>query len=175
MKRPLTCLFIFGASVVSGQCTAFVNGRWFDGHTFVAKTAYAVDGNLTFRKPARIGSSIDLTGGYVVPPFGEAHNHNVEPTNPLRIGPLVALYLSHGIFYVKNPECLPRTREKLAGQIDTSTTIDVMFSNGAFTGSDGHPIELKKRNIERGIWTEADGEGAFYYVVDNRAELDRKW
>src|SRR5215471_8720325 len=40
-------------------------------------------------------------------------------------------------------------REKLAGQIDTSTTIDVMFSNGAFTGSDGHPIELKKRNIAR--------------------------
>jgi imidazolonepropionase-like amidohydrolase len=50
-----------------------------------------------------------------------------------------------------------------------------MFSNGGFTGKDGHPVELVKRNIDRGIWTEAAGDGAFYYSVSSEAELDRKW
>jgi hypothetical protein len=31
----------------------------------------------------------------VVPPFGEAHNHNVEPLND--VPKLVATYLAHGI------------------------------------------------------------------------------
>jgi imidazolonepropionase-like amidohydrolase len=169
-------LLAFSVHVLSAaESVAFLNGRWFDGTTFASKTAWSVDGILTFVKPAHIDSAIDLAGGFVVPPLGEAHNHNVEPTNPLKIGPLVTLYLSHGIFYVKNPDCLPGTSEKLAGQIDTPTTIDVMFSNGGFTGPGGHPAELEKRNIERGIWTKADGDGAFYYVVDSQAELDRKW
>jgi hypothetical protein len=173
MIRLLICLFILGVSISSAQSVAFVNGLWFDGRTFVPKTAYAVNGDLTFRNPAYIGSTIELSGGYVVPPFGEAHNHNVEPLN--KIGPLVENYLRHGIFYVKNPDCLPNTREQLTGQVNTPTTIDVTFSNGGFTGSGGHPIEIPKRNIARGIWTEKEGEGAFYYVTDNMADLERKW
>jgi Amidohydrolase family len=168
-----SCLLLLGAFLAYAETVAFVNGLWFDGRGFGPKTAYAVDGDLTFRRPAHIASTIDLSGGYVLPPFGEAHNHNVEPLN--KIPPLVERYLRHGIFYVKNPDCLPNTREKLAGQINTPSTIDVTFSNGGFTGSGGHPIEFQKRNIERGIWTEADGEGAFYYVTDNVADLERKW
>jgi hypothetical protein len=167
------CWLISGASLCSAQSVEFVNGVWFDGHVFASKTAYAVDGGLTFRKPSRVGSTIDLSGGYVLPPFGEAHNHNVELLN--KIGPLVENYLRHGIFYVKNPDCLPNTREQLAGQVNTPSTIDVAFSNGGFTGSGGHPIEIQKRNIARGIWTEAAGEGAFSYVTDNASELERKW
>jgi amidohydrolase family protein len=164
---------LLGAAPSFAQTVAFVNGHWFDGKTFMAKRAYSVDGNLTFRKPARIESAIDLAGGFVVPPFGEAHNHNVEPLN--KIGPLAARYLRHGILYVKNPACLPHTREQLMGQVNTPSMIDVTFSNGGFTGSGGHPIEIQQRNIERGIWTRAEGEGAFYYVVDNPADLERKW
>ena len=167
------CLLILAAYASLAQSVAFVNGLWFDGRTFVPKTAYAVNGDLTFHKPARIESTVDLFGGYVLPPFAEAHNHNVEPLN--KIVPLVESYLRHGIFYVKNPDCLPNTREQLSGHINTASTIDVTFSNGGFTGSGGHPIELHKRNIARGIWTKADGEGAFYYVTDNLADLERKW
>jgi imidazolonepropionase-like amidohydrolase len=50
-----------------------------------------------------------------------------------------------------------------------------MFSNGGFTGPGGHPSEIVKRNIDRGLWTEADGDGAFYYTVSSQAELERKW
>jgi hypothetical protein len=170
-------IFVLGFLLVLHPCpaqsTGFVNGLWFDGKTFVHRTVYSIDGNLAFQRPASVDSVVDLAGGYVVPPFGEAHNHNVEPLN--KIEPLVARYLCHGILYVKNPNCLPHTREQLAGRIDTPTTIDVTFANGGFTGSGGHPIEFQERNIQRGIWTKAEGEGAFYYVVDNPADLERKW
>jgi predicted amidohydrolase YtcJ len=166
-------LFVLGASVSPAQSVAFDNGRWFDGRIFAPRTAYAVNGYLTFHQPARIGSRVNLDGGYVLPPFGEAHNHNVEPL--AKIGPLVERYLRHGIFYVKNPNCLPHASAQLAGQVNTPSSIDVTFSNGGFTGSGGHPIEFQERNIERGIWTKAEGEGAFYYAIDSSADLERKW
>jgi hypothetical protein len=173
LRTIAALLVLMCAAVCPAQSTAFVNGLWFDGQRFVHRTVYAAGGNLTFRQPAAIGIPVDLAGGYVVPPFGEAHNHNVEPLN--KIGPLVSRYLQHGILYVKNPNCLPGTREQLAGKVNTPASIDVVFANGGFTGSGGHPIEFQKRNIERGIWTEAEGQGAFYYAVDGAADLERKW
>jgi hypothetical protein len=99
----IICLFILCSSVCSAQSVAFVNGVWFNRSTFSRRKVYAVGGNLTFHQPAHISSTVDLGGGYVVPPFGEAHNHNVEPLKLNKIGPLVERYLRHGIFYVKNP------------------------------------------------------------------------
>jgi hypothetical protein len=152
---------------------AFVGGRWFTGTAFEERTAFAVAGVLTFEQPARVDSTIHLAGAYVVPPFGEAHNHNVEHSS--RIALTIGQYLRDGVFYVRNPNNLPRTRLPLAGTINVPTSIDVAFANGGLTASDGHPIPLVRRNIERGIWTEADGEGAFYFRVDDEEDLDRVW
>jgi hypothetical protein len=152
---------------------AFVGGLWFTGTAFEERTAFAVDGVLTFVQPARVDSTIHLAGGYVVPPFGEAHNHNVEHSS--RVVVTIEQYLQDGIFYVKNPNNLPRTRHPLAGTINVPTSIDVAFANGGLTASDGHPIPLVGRNIQRGIWTEADGDGAFYFRVDDEEGLDRVW
>jgi hypothetical protein len=152
---------------------AFVEGRWFTGSAFEERTAFAVDGVLSFAPPARVDATIDLAGGYVVPPFGEAHNHNIEHSS--RIMHTIGQYLRDGVFYVKNPNNLPRTRQPLAGTINVPASIDVVFANGGLTAADGHPIPLVRRNIERGVWTEPDGEGAFYYRVNEEEDLDRVW
>jgi hypothetical protein len=155
------------------QNIAFTNGLWFDGKSFQRKTGYSIRGVLSFRRPAHVDSTVDLAGGFVVPPFGEAHNHNVEPLN--KIDQLVRRYLEHGIFYVKDPDNLPRDRERVLPQIDRPDSIDVMYSNGGFTGPGGHPSEIVKRNVDRNYWTEADGDGGFYYAVANVEGLERKW
>ena len=152
---------------------AFKNGQWFDGHAFIRKNGYALNGVLTFHRPAKVDETVDLNGEFVVPPFGEAHNHNVEPLN--KVDELIKRYLEHGIFYVKNPNNLPSGRDQVAAKINRPESIDVTFSNGGFTVAGGHPAEIVKRNIDRGFWTEADGDGAFYYAIANEAELDRKW
>jgi hypothetical protein len=120
-----------------------------------------------------VDSLIDLSGKYVVPPFGEAHNHNVEQSS--RLDAVIHAYLKAGIFYVKNPNSLPTATTALAGKINTPRGLDVAFSGGGLTASGGHPIALAERQISRGTWSKADGEGGFYFVIDNRADLDRKW
>lgn len=39
---------------------------------------YSVHGILTSKRPARIDRVFDFSGKYIVPPFGEAHNHNLD-------------------------------------------------------------------------------------------------
>lgn len=162
---------------IAGNATAtltyeFTGGRWFDGQKFTSKTFYSASGVLTSRKPARVDSVVDLAGKYVVPPYGEAHNHNVESS---RVDAVIKMYLAAGIFYVKNPNSLPRFTTPLLDKVNIATSIDVVFANGGLTGSGGHPAGLVRRNIERKIWTEADGEGAFLFTIDTLADLDDKW
>jgi hypothetical protein len=128
---------------------------------------------LTFEPPARVDSTIDLAGGYVIPPFGEAHNHNVEESS--RVERTIAQYLRDGVFYVRNSNVLPRARHALADRVNVPWSIDVTFANGGLTAEGGHPMTLVERNIRRGVWTEADGEGAFYFIVNDVEDLDRVW
>jgi hypothetical protein len=151
----------------------FANGQWFNGQKFVLKKFYAVDGMLTSKRPARVDSVFDLSGKYVIPPFGEAHNHNVAQSS--RLDAIIRMYLEAGVFYVKNPNSLPSATTPLAGKINTPQSIDVIFSGGGLTASGGHPIALAERQISRGAWSKSDGEGAFYFVIDNQADLERKW
>src|SRR6516225_7674469 len=120
----------------------FANGNWFDGKKFVLRTFYSVGGILSNRKPPRVDQVIDLRGKFIVPPFGEAHNHNLDWSSDEQFARLRRKYLEHGIFYVKNPTNLPRTRESLLGKINIPTNIDGSFSNGGLTATGGHPIEI---------------------------------
>jgi hypothetical protein len=151
----------------------FINGQWFNGERFGSAGFYSNNGVLTSRKPARVDAVIDLAGKYVIPPFGEAHNHNVE--NPQRIDELARRYLQDGIFYVKNPNNLPPARTSLRGKINIPGSIDATFANGGLTVSGGHPLGVVKRNLDRGAKPEDWAEGNFYFIIDNLADLERKW
>ena len=157
----------------SSKTYEFLHGQWFDGQKFRNKRFYSVNGVLTSKKPVRVDSVVDLTGKYVIPPFGEAHNHNVEDSG--RIDELIQKYLQDGIYYVKNPNNLPKARASLLNKINIPTSVDVAFANGGLTASGGHPLGIVKRNLERGAKPEDWAEGGFYFIVDKLADLDRKW
>lgn len=155
------------------RVVAYEGGRWFRGDRFVPAVGYVEAGVLSFRRPARIDARVNLLGGYVVAPFAEAHNHNVESSTGSEAR--LARYLEHGIFYVKNPNSLPRDRPAIAARVNTPTSIDATFANGGWTGVDGHPSALVRRNIARNGWTEADGDGGFYWTAASEEELAAKW
>ena len=157
----------------SSPTYGLLNGQWFDGQNFISRSFYSVNGVLTAKKPRRIDSVVDLSGKYLIPPFGEAHNHNVEDAG--RIKELAHKYLQDGIFYVKNPNNLPTARASLLGKINIPTSIDVVFANGGLTASGGHPWGVVKRNLERGENPEDWAEGGFYFIIDNVSDLNRKW
>jgi hypothetical protein len=150
-------------------------GQWLDATGFRPDTRYVVDGRLTHRRPPHVDSVVDLAGRWIVPPFGEAHNHNVDYTTPRRTDSLLAKYLHDGVFYVQNPGSLPRGRDSLAGRVNVPGAIDVIFANGLLTATGGHPTGLYQRNLARGAMTAADGDGAFLWLIDSLPDLQRKW
>src|SRR5688500_3966262 len=143
------------------------DGRWLAADGFRAGTRYVVDGRLTQRRPRTVDSVIDLAGQWVVPPFGEAHNHNVDYTTARRTDSLLTRYMREGVFYVKNPGILPRGRDSLAGRVNVPHGVDVVFANGLLTATGGHPTGLYLRNLSRGAMTTADGEGGFLWIIDS--------
>ena len=114
---------------------AYENGYWFTGSTFEPRQMH-VRGNIFIEPGERPDLVIDLDGGYVVPPFGEAHNHNVEliPSQPARLEATLNAYLQAGVFYVQNPNTLPGTREDLSERLDRIDSPDVEFAHGGITG-----------------------------------------
>ena len=167
MRSLLACLFAFAASA---EPLCFTNARWFDGTTFRPRTVCVANGALTSKRPPH-ARDVDLRGAFVVPPFGEAHNHNVEESE--RLDGVIRAYLDAGVFYVKNPNVLPRATPR--NRVNRPDSIDVLFALGGLTGSGGHPVDLLKRNLDRGAWTMADGDGAFFHIIDSLADLDAKF
>jgi hypothetical protein len=157
------------AFCANADTTSFAGGKWFDCKRFVATNYYMQNGVLVTRKPAHVDRTVDVTGKYIVPPFGEAHNHNVD-SGP-RLDGVIASYLRDGIFYVKNPNNLPRTTPR--DKVNKPDSIDATFAMGSLTVRDGHPALIMKRNLARGAGTEADADGGFYFTVANEAELEQ--
>jgi len=155
------------------QTYAFKDAQWFDGARFRPGTFYSENGQLTFERPSFVDATIELHGKYVVPPFAEAHNHNIEPRPDL--SEVIRKYLVDGVFYVKVPSNPPRAKTALDGRVNTRGSIDVVFSNGGLTATDGHPSPLAQRNLERSGRTEDWAEGKFYFAIDMIEDLERKW
>ena len=159
---------------------AFTGGYWFDGKGFAGQPArnhtfYSIAGILTSEKPARVVSVIDLKTWFIVPPFGEAHNHNADFSSEEQWARIREMYLRDGIFYIKNPANLPRAAAPLAGRINIPASIDVVFAHGVLTATDGHPLGLVKRNVDRGGMPPSDADGGFCWIIDSLADLDSKW
>src|SRR5829696_3623086 len=99
----LALLVLASSTLLQAQTPAsgaveYRGGRWFDGTRFATRTMYVVDGTFRTRRPARVDRVVDLAGGYVVPPFADAHQHIVDP----RIDNVIRAYLRDGIFYVRD-------------------------------------------------------------------------
>src|SRR5688572_8844807 len=165
------------AQITDAPSVTLVNGQWFDGSRFTTRTMYMSRGVFTSSPSAASDSIIDLRAGYVVPPFGEAHNHNFEANSAQRARGVVEKYMKDGVFYGQNPFNVLRGRRGLDGFINVPTGIDVTFSNAGITGPGGHPLGLYLRNLNRGVMSISDtnSTGGFIWIIADRADLDRKW
>ena len=198
MSRILLCLIVVLAGCAGGtglsssskvshptgpsgsDSYAFINGRWFDGRGFQPATWYSVQGRLTRTPPQGRVETVDLSGLFVVPPFGEAHNHNVEGS--WNIQAVAERYLKDGVFYVKNPNNVRDLALQIRSAINRPTSIDAIFAHAGLTGRGGHPVALYEDvlrtsryepvigTIERGWF-----ENRSYIVLDTDADLETKW
>jgi imidazolonepropionase-like amidohydrolase len=164
--------------VAKAQVYEFAGGKWFDGEKFVAQTVYSADGVLRFTKPAKIDETIDLAGGYVIPPFGEAHNHDLASGD--RVEERNAKYLWDGVYYVKLQSAFSTSAPAIRNKLDGPTTVDAVFAFAPVTGPGGHPIRLRETFFDRGYYegefaSKEEIAGVGYTLVRDEADLDRKW
>lgn len=162
------------------QAYAFINGQWFDGASFQRTIWYAVEGRLTQRPPAGAVETVDLAGAFIVPPFGEAHTHNVE--GEWNLDSVVSRYLRDGIYYVKIPNNVREFAVKIRSKVNRSSTIDVTFAHAGLTGTGGHPGTLYEDVLRAGRYEPVVGpleRGWFrnraYVEMDTRQEVEDKW
>src|SRR5450755_2454583 len=83
---------------------AFVNGRWWTGKEYTSRTFYSVNGVLSSRSAGAVDETIDLHGGWVIPPLAEGHNHWIEPK---KADEYIACYLADGVYYVRDMTNIP--------------------------------------------------------------------
>ena len=159
---------------------AFLHGQWFDGKGFQQATWYSSQGRLTRTAPAGVVETVDLAGAFVVPPFGEAHNHNVE--GEWNVQAVSERYLKDGVFYVKNPNDVRDFAVALRDRVNRPHTIDAVFAHAGMTGTGGHPIALYEDILRVHRYEPVIGHrevGWFhnraYVVVDTEQDVDEKW
>jgi hypothetical protein len=147
---------------------AWTGGEWYDGTGFVRLDMYSLGDRLTRQRPSHVDRTVDLTDLFVVPPFVEAHNHNIPGRDEMP-----QTYLRQGIYAVMIQGNVPDARQQSGSRINRPDTIDVAFANGLFTAPHGHPTALVKRNVANGGMTVGDLDGGFLQPVAIPADVER--
>lgn len=169
-------------TVSSPKSYRFINGQWFDGKGFRPQTFYSVDGILTKKKPLSDVETVDLRNELVIPPFAEAHNHNLGSAiflNRDAIQKMIGRYLAAGVFYVKIPGNPGANAAILRREsVNRPDSVDVSYANGVLTSRDGHPIGMTIEGFKEAGSTPpsvADLDGSSIFVIESEADLLAKW
>ncbi len=164
---------------VSSKTFKIINGSWFNGKSFTRKTVWVEDGLLRFEKIGTdIDSIVDLQSRYVIPPFAEAHNHNLESGYKLR--DRIRSYLNNGVFYVKLLSSIKKRIGPLLHHYNRPAGLDVSLAHAPLTATGGHPIALRKAFLNKGYFeglfeTIEEIESHGYWIIDKNKDLEEKW
>lgn len=174
-KCRMMTLFITIAIAFSARAHGvreFVHGHWFENGKFVDRTFVSVDGVFRDDYDGDVSETVDLQGGYVIPPFAEAHTHDFTMPDG---GATSARYLKAGIFYAQNDNSIARLTEQVRPSLNHPETVDVIWANGGLTATGGHPVQIYDSVAGQIGWKPADMNGEAYWIVDTAADLERQW
>jgi hypothetical protein len=152
-------------------------GKWFDGREFVPKTFYSLDGILTSNRPGHVGSAVDLTGKFVIPPFADAHVHNLNEDSS--IDEDVRTDLADGVFYAMEQDPAIEVSSVVYGRVNKPASVDVVYTEGLVTPSWGVMPDMYAMLAKMGRFgdrkklTELDQREIF--LINDEADLEKKW
>lgn len=181
--KIFSILLLFWVCVIAqniySQDIKLVNGKWFDRQNFKEKTVWISDGKLSFKpKKTKSEKTIDLSGKFVIPPFAEAHNHNLE--SEYELDKRINEYLANGVFYVKLQSSIKKRIQPLMNKYNHPKGLDISQAFAPLTGTDGHPIGIRKMYLERGYFdglfkTLDEVETHGYFTINDEKDLEDKW
>jgi imidazolonepropionase-like amidohydrolase len=162
---------------------AYVNGQVWTGERFVDQTLFVREGRF-IDAPAQADTTIDLDRGYVIPPFGDAHTHNMG-AGGISVRIAQNLYLPQGIFYVAdltNPHS-EITDERsyfdppmsIREWFDGETTPDVAYTLGGITATGSHPGPVMESIYGDDVDSTWSLAGDAYWFMDTVDDVRQKW
>jgi hypothetical protein len=152
-------------------------GKWFNGREFAPKTLYSVGGILTSNRPGHVGSAVDLTGKFVVPPFADAHVHNLNEDSS--IDEDVRTNLADGVFYAMEQDPAIEVSPVVRSRVNNPASVDVVYTEGLVTPSWGVMPDMYVMLAKMGRFgdrknlTELDQREIF--LINDKADLAKKW
>jgi len=119
--------------------------------------------------------TFDLHGGFVVPAFGDGHNHS--PSSKQDLAAANRAYLDAGVFYVLNAGGNAEPANSIREQLGRPATVDVIFAQALFTCPGGHPAPYLEYLVDQGVlpFDKSKLEGHFFNSVDSTAQLEMVW
>lgn len=156
---------------------AYLNGLWCevgpdDRLRFVPGDRFVLGGIFTTERPSAIDRTVDLGGKFVIPPFGEAHNHSVDGPNTAEAA---GRYLKQGIFSYKNPNDVAAVAAEGAKLFNAPTRLDASFAHGGLSIRGGHPEGLY-RYLSRFSGDDPDRlDGRAFFDVPTADAVARRW
>lgn len=162
---------------------AFTHGLWFDGAAFQLRTVLSVDGVLADQTTQSVSQTIDLHGGFVIPPFGDAHEHMFSSV--ATVSNETAMFLRDGIFYAQGVTEPISGSAKVRPFVNRPDGVDVTYAHGGLTGDQGHPKEVYEGLALGTFYKPGDHtaqlrasplrEGDAYWVIDTLEQLAERW
>ncbi|WP_353069669.1 hypothetical protein RBB75_04290 [Tunturibacter empetritectus] len=172
--------------VCQRQTLELRNANWFDGNKFERGTWFVDEaGRFTRNRPAHIERVLSLQHRFLVPAYGDAHCHNFSHLADL--DKQTSLYIHDGVLSAKSMTDPRRTAVEAAGQLHRwGDPLNIAYAHGGLTGTRSHPAGIYE-SIALGYHGETKPEHAqqidasrleendAYFVIDTRADLERKW
>jgi len=156
----------------------YVNAYWYsitdNNIRFEKGDKYSVNGVFT-NDTSKEYEVIDLNGAFIIPPFGEAHNHSIDGPGTEKTA---QKYIDEGVFYYKNANSIFSFAQPLLAYWSRADTLDVSFAHGGLSKDEGHPEKLYRTLSSYGMYPNIaadDFEGQAFYDVDSLEKLDSKW
>lgn len=142
-----------------GDCTLALTGGqvWQESGFIVRDIAISTDGYFIDTDPAECAQTLDISGQYVTPPFGEGHTHNIEPQ--WLLPSINQRYLAEGVFYVLNGNAYASAVPRLRPSLDAPGMIDVSFAMGGLTSYHGHPEPVYVMSLSTIMYGGMEREG----------------
>jgi imidazolonepropionase-like amidohydrolase len=187
MKKNIA-LFYFcylSATAACAQIYEFKNGKWLVNGKFISKTIYTSHSFFTFNTPLAIDSSIDLNGQYCIPPFGDAHTHNLDGAYNLK--EMALRYIKEGVFYVQVLGNYGSGAMQARPLLKKENALEATYANGLLTATYGHGF-YPYEPMAMGFYNPSDqfkyadsvkksrkANNIAYYFLDSISDVDNKW
>jgi imidazolonepropionase-like amidohydrolase len=185
IRISVLIMSLFITSFLFAQTYQFENGSWLINNKFVSTTVFTENGKFTFQKPTKIDSVINLKNKFCIPPFGDAHTHNLDGAYGLK--DMVLKYIKEGVFYVQVLGNNGQGAKNARPVLEKAKLVDATYANGLLTCTYGHGF-YPYEPMAMGIYAPyqqimyADSikksrivENISYFFLDNIADVEKKW